>query len=213
LLVVLSLATAFWALGFITYAVSNPLDGDTTTGFVIIEVPLLLGGWALFRRVRGLRWRFPRRRWMRIVRQWGGVGPSARQPLPWTAARPTSSSRLSAPKPNTSAGPQVDKLELAEQSLGNTLYQLDLTRGQHQLTKEQIAAIRVLGLRASTWLNSRTEFYVLRTVGFGTAKDQLNTGVQRYTQLAKDAEGFLAGRIGLRELMTASEKLANWIEA
>jgi hypothetical protein len=209
-LVVLSSAAALCAASFVLFQVTSPFDGGALAVFAIIELPLLAGCLALFRHVRRLRWWFPGRRKLRF-RRWRAVAGMP-APFPSSATGPSFGYRLSASTQQLSTGLQPAKLEAAEQLLGDTLYELDRTNGRHQLTRQQIVELRVLGLRASAWLNSRTEFAVIAREGVGTAGDELGTGVTRYAALAKAAEGFLAGRVPLRELTVASQKLANWIE-
>jgi hypothetical protein len=150
-----------------------------------------------------------RRSWLYRLRRSAGSSPSRQR-------HARSAKRRVAPPPvprrTVSSGLAPVKLERVEQLLGNALYQLDLTRGQHSLTWAQAAEIRTVGVRASTWLNSRKEFGVRADLGDDVVADQLKVGVQRYSQLAKAAEGLLAGQVEVAVVMAASAELARRIE-
>jgi hypothetical protein len=238
--VVLIVLTVALAVGLLAVFRAPAFDRHTVEALRVAELPLLIACLLVFLHLRRLRWarlgpsgtsefRSKGDSSAQDVMPWSSdkIAGSYRQRRAWLyrlrygrSARPTTRRSRTrqplAPPPvarrTVSSGHAPVALERIEQLLGNTLYELDLTRGHHQLSRAQLVELRVLGLRASAWLNSRTEFVVLSTVGIGAAKDQLNTGVARYAALAKAAEGFLTGRVPLRELTVASQKLANWIE-
>ncbi|HEV3360599.1 MAG TPA: hypothetical protein VG247_27595 [Pseudonocardiaceae bacterium] len=87
-----------------------------------------------------------------------------------------------------------------ERALGDALYQLDLSRGAHELTRTQISALRATGLRASAWLSGHD--LTPRT------DTEAAEGVARFTALARTAADFLAGSADAAALLGARERLA-----
>ncbi|HEY2700391.1 MAG TPA: hypothetical protein VGJ45_33365, partial [Pseudonocardiaceae bacterium] len=100
------------------------------------------------------------------------------------------------------------RLAVAEQALGNALYELDLRRGSHALTREQISALRVTALDASAWLRTNADYATVLPFGKRPSARRIQNGVRRYTDLARQAQDFLAGRAGVAQLDSARESLA-----
>jgi hypothetical protein len=100
----------------------------------------------------------------------------------------------------------IQKLSGIERSIGDVLYQLDLARGRHHLTKEQITAVRVAGLRASAWLSGHAQ--QIDVLGHAAPSDQqIADGIGRYEALARTAEALLGGRGSAAEVLSAKDRL------
>lgn len=143
--------------------------------------------------------------------------PAQRAPgisAPRTDLRPsdiTTANRLSIidrPCTPTVRGPAkpVAKLVGIERSIGDVLYQLDLARGRHELTRAQITELRRTGLAASAWLSGHA--HRVDPLSHPLLTDQqLAEGITRFDTLSRAASEFLAGRADLAEMLRASERL------
>lgn len=87
--------------------------------------------------------------------------PPARTPIPLTQADIDEAARMPVNERDriTTGGrragiPLSTRLADIERAIGDALYQLDMATNEHELTKDQIAEIRTLGIRASAWLSA-----------------------------------------------------------
>ncbi len=210
LFVLLTLANAFWLIAFSSALIADPsdIDGDAVTGFVVSQLILVCLWVPLFLRVWRLRvWRL--RAWRLRARGRGRHGlPAMRFGRHERAARPLTEAdfraalRLPGRKRNAEAGVvfqddgPLARLASAEQALGNALYQLDLRRDSHGLSREWISALRVTGVEASAWLTSD-----------GPSARNVRDGVRRYLDLAKETENFLIGTASAQDVDRARDRL------
>jgi hypothetical protein len=224
--VVVSLVDAIWLVSFLGTLIFDPIDIDGWSDvrlFLIVQV-ILTGVWLpLFRGVRGSKAgpnRPPGRGARRLVRRAIRPAPYGKHSIagnptgPRTALSPRQISFTSwlgradqqdigLPEDGTLA-----RLAAAEQALGNALYELDRRRGSHQLSKERIATLRVTALEASARLTTQADLATLLPRRTRPAATQIQDGVRRYTDLAREAENFLAGRVSVAQLDNARESLA-----
>jgi hypothetical protein len=222
----MSLAALGWPVSFFGTVIFDPSDIDGASDVItfLVGQAILTGFWlSLYFRVRGNR-RGPSHPSARAARR---LVLRALLPPPYgqhaLASDPTgprtalSSSRINATSwPKRMERQDIDlpedgslaRLAVAEQALGNALYELDLRRGSHPLTRERIAALRVTGLEASAWLTTQADLAVYLPRGKRPAATAIQDGVRRYTDLAREAENFLAGKVGVARLDSTREALA-----
>lgn len=226
-----TVAGAVWTLAFVISVIADAgsMDGDGYLGFFIIDVPAALIWLRLFRATRTPRLAGDRRRthgwrartgyFVRSKLQRAPAGQHDLRVNP-TAARTQltvrdfrEARRLPGARRNAEAKVEfVDRgkrvrLDQAEQALGNALYQLDLRRGSHELTREQISALRVTGVVASAWLSTQSDLAAGRVFGTRTASHQLEEGVRLLTDLAQQAQAFVNGKVGADRLDEARDRL------
>ncbi|HJP77203.1 MAG TPA: hypothetical protein VJ914_23240 [Pseudonocardiaceae bacterium] len=230
-----TVAIVVWSLAFVISAIVDPgqMDGSSYGGFLIIEVPAALIWIRLFRATRRPRlagdrrptrgWRARTEYFLRSKLQRAPAGEHDLRVNP-TGAR-TQLTRwdvlaagiLSGAKGKAEAevgfvdsGRRV-RLDRAEQVLGNALYQLDLRRGSHELSKEQISTLRVTGVVAGAWLSTQSD---LASGGvFGTrASPRLEEGIQLLIDLAQQAQDFLLGKVGADRLEAARDRLVRLVD-
>ena len=230
--ILVTLIDSFWLLAFFGTLIFDPggINGaGDVIGFLIIQT-VLTGFWIpLFRRLRGGRpgsnrspgsnRRPPGRGVRRFVQRTIQPTPYGRHTLAGDPVRPrtglstrqvdyaawlTRQDRADTGLPEDG---MLARLAAAEQALGNALYELDLRRGGHSLTREQISALRLAGLDASARLTTQADFDFTVPRGVRKAKKQIQDGVRRYADLACEAENFLVGRAGVADLDRARESL------
>jgi hypothetical protein len=100
----------------------------------------------------------------------------------------------------------IGRLSGIERSIGNALYQLDRVRSRRQVSREQIAEVRITGLAASAWLSDHAH----RVDLYGHAalsEEQVADGIDRYEKLSRAAEDLVTGRGDLIGLTWALERL------
>lgn len=191
LFALVSLAGAFWLVAFFGTLIADPgeIDSDAVVGFIVLQVILAAFWFPLFRAVRRRR---PRRRDQRryFPRAQYRPSPLGRHELGVNLGIPR---MAKADLVFRDDGPP-ERLARAEQALGNALYQLDLRREDHQLTREQISVLRVTGIDASAWLTGRTGRHV-------------NDGIKRFADLAQATENFLVGKASAADLDKAKDRL------
>lgn len=238
LLVVVSLADLFWLVAFFGTAIFDPgdINGMSDVSMFLIVQAILTGSWLLLRRAlrggrlgsnrgipnRGIPNRSSGRGARRLVRRAIRPTPQGRHAL---AGNPTGTG----PRTGLSAW-QIDsvswltradrvdvdilstdtlaRLAAAEQALGNALYELDLRRGTHSLSRERISALRVAGLEASAWLSTEADRATVLSRGTRPSASRVRDGVRRYADLARKTEDFLVGRTSVADLDSACESLA-----
>jgi hypothetical protein len=100
----------------------------------------------------------------------------------------------------------LDGLALAEQALGNALYELDV---RHALSREKIVALRTAALEASARLTTEADWIAHRPSGTRKTIKRIHGAVSLYTDLATEAENFLGGRIDAAQLDAAREALVS----
>ena len=207
-----SLLDAFWLLAFFITLISDPggIGGsDGVIGFAVIQIVLTSFWIPLLRAIRRHR-RFALR-----TNQTRRAG--AGEFLPQVSVRPAPAGRHQPgydPLADEHASRLSDReqfaLSRAEQALGNVLYQLDLHRGSHQLTRAQIAALRVTGLNASARLATLAD--PLSSIWQGrTPSRQIADGIRRYADLAQETENFLVGRVSAAAVEQARDGLVQAI--
>jgi hypothetical protein len=209
-LVLLSLVTALMVASFVAFVLTPPVDGDGVVGFLVIDIPLLLACASLVRRVRWMRWSRKGR-----ARRTGQV-PASQPRVGLAAGRVPWFPRFSTPDETV-----LTSLERAEQSFGDSCYQLDLSRSTRALTRAQLLALRQTGLRASSVLNELADPFVLNGTPTGvgvlartTARSRLLVeGIRCYTEFADTAAACLVGNATVAELIAAGERLDRQIES
>jgi hypothetical protein len=169
------------------------------------EVPSIVGS----RRTAGASTTWPRSVAARVIAPQLVGSQLVDSPV---GSRSPDRSRATAGRLESMTDNPLNELERAEQSLGDTLYQLDLSRGRRRLSREQITALRITGLRASSWLNGQADQVAAVRFGAGLAVGRLSDGVARYAEFAREAADFLTGRVGTRELDGARHRLVQLIE-
>jgi hypothetical protein len=103
-------------------------------------------------------------------------------------------------------GAPITRLADIERSIGDVLYQLDRTVGDHALTRDQIVSVRVAGLRASAWLSGRAdETDVLRRDPL--SDQEVADGIDRYAALATAARDLLDGHAQASTVLLARDRL------
>ena len=225
-LILVSLVDAVWLVAFLGTLIFDPSDinGWSDVVFFLVVQIILTGIWLpLHRGVRGGKpgpnrppGRSARRLFQRAIRP----APHGRHTLasnpigprtalsPWQLVDASWLTRTGRPDVGLPEDGTLARLAVAEQALGNALYELDLRRGSHALTRERISALRVTGLEASAWLTTRAELAVVMPRSSRSAATKVEDGVRRYTDLARQAQDFLAGRAGVAQLDSARESLA-----
>ena len=221
--VVFSLLDAFWLCAFFGTLIFDPSDIDGMSDVVVFLVGQTILTGILLPTYRGVRRTKPGPRRppaRRLIRRAIRPAPHGRHTLatnptgPRTALSPrqidatswlTRSDRQTVDLPEDGT---LVRLAEAEQALGNALYELDLCRGRHSLTRERISAMRVTGLQASAWLTTQADRDAVPWRGRRRAAKRLQDGVRHYAELASQAEDFLAGRASAAQLGHAHEALA-----
>jgi hypothetical protein len=111
--------------------------------------------------------------------------------------------RTGVPRP---PAPPIAKLSGIERTLGDVLYQLDLSHGRHELTRSQLTAIRETGLRASAWLADHD--HRVDPVGHDALGErQIAKGIAYYEDLARTAADVLADRATADVVLVARRRL------
>jgi hypothetical protein len=226
LLVLVTLVDAFWLVAFLGTLIfdSGDIEGfGDVVAFLIVQLVLTSFWIPLFRAVRGRRFvgprGFPRRgQWRRFPRAIRPT-PTGRHALPTNPSAPRTAItqaamrdalRLPGAKRNATAtvdlpdDGRLGGLARAEQVLGNALYQLDLCRGSHELTKARISELRLTGVEVSALLTTRAD--PLGPVRMPAR--QLKDGIRRLTDLALVAERLLVGKAHAADVDEAMRRLA-----
>lgn len=225
-LILVSLVDAVWLVAFLGTLIFDPSDinGWSDVVFFLVVQIILTGIWLpLHRGIRGGKLgpnrppgRSARRLFQRAIRP----APHGRHTLasnpvgprtalsPWQIVDASWLTRTGRPDVDLPEDGTLARLAVAEQALGNALYELDLRRGSHALTREQISALRVTALDASAWLHTNADYATVLPFGRRPSARRIQDGVRRYTDLARQAQDFLAGRAGVAQLDSARESLA-----
>lgn len=227
----ITVAGVVWTLAFVISVIvdGGTMDSDGYGGFLIIEIPVALIWIRLFRATRTPRmagdrrpthgWRARTEYWVRSKFQRAPAGEHDLRVNP-TGARTQLTARdfrraRALPGTTRSTVAKVEfvdtgkqaRLARAEQALGNALYELDQRRGRHELSKEQISALRVTGVVASAWLSTQSDLAAGRVLATRTASRHLEEGIRLLTDLAQEAQGFLSGRVSAAQLDQARDRL------
>jgi hypothetical protein len=200
LFVLLTLANAFWLLGFFGTLITDPseIDGDAVLGFAVLEFILICLWVPLFRAVRrrGPRAMRLRRRGPRAMRLRRRGYPALTEADFRDAMRLPGRKRKARADVDLPDDGPLERLGRAEQALGNALYQLNLRPQDNLLSREQISALRVTGIEVSAWLSAD-----------GLPRRQLNDGIRHFADLAHTTENLLVGRASAADVDKARDRL------